>query len=187
MKKTIIFLLALSLGMASCINKNSTPKEVTNAETSSNNVVSKATTKNDAISYDTYINPRFGFSIMYPTFLTPEPEPENGDGRIFSKGEDEEMSVFASYNVLDESIEDLFEECKNTYIGTVSYAVQKDNWFVVSGTDDEGTILYRKTILTDDVEYTVDLIYPKAKKQLYDEIVEKVTKSFNVDLEVTYE
>ena len=97
------------------------------------------------------------------------------------------MSVFASYNVLDESIEELFKECKSSYIGTVSYAVQKDNWFVVSGTDEEGTILYRKTILTNDIEYTVNLIYPKAKKQLYDEIVEKVTKSFNVGLEITHQ
>ncbi len=187
MKKTIIFLLALALGMTSCFNKNSTSKEITKAETSSDNVVSKATTNNEAIRYDTYTNTRFGFSIMYPTFLTPEPEPENGDGRIFSKGKYEEMSVYASYNVLDESIEELFKECKNSYIGNVSYAVQKDNWFVVSGTNEEGTILYRKTILTDDVEYTVNLIYPKAKKQIYDEIVEKVTKSFDIDLEVIYE
>lgn len=187
MKKTIVFIIALALGMTSCFNKNSTPKEITNAETQANNVSSKVTTHNDAISYDTYTNPRFGFSIMYPTFLTPKPEPENGDGRIFTKGEDEEMSVFASYNVLDESIEELFKECKGSYIGTVSYAVQKDNWFVVSGTDEEGTILYRKTILTDGIEYTVNLIYPKAKKKLYDEIVEKVTKSFDVGLEVIYQ
>ncbi|MCR5658876.1 MAG: hypothetical protein K6G25_06075 [Bacteroidales bacterium] len=180
MKKTLVFLLALAIGMASCSNNNSQTKEATKPTTSSESHETKSPT-NDAINYDTYINPRFGFSILYPTFLIPEPEPENGDGRIFTKGKDEEMSVFASYNVLDDSIEELFKECKNSYIGNISYAVQKDNWFVVSGTNDEGTILYRKTILTDDVEYTVNLIYPKAKKQLYDEIVDKVTKSFNVD------
>lgn len=180
MKKTLVFLLALAIGMASCSNNNSQTKEATKPTTSSESHETKSPT-NDAINYDTYINPRFGFSILYPTFLIPEPEPENGDGRIFTKGKDEEMSVFASYNVLDDSIEELFKECKNSYIGNISYAVQKDNWFVVSGTNEEGTILYRKTFLTDDVEYTVNLIYPKAKKQLYDEIVDKVTKSFNVD------
>lgn len=181
MKKTIIFLFALALGMTSCFNNSSNPKEIKKTETPSNNIGSKATTHNDAINYNTYTNPRFGFSIMYPTFLSPQPEPENGDGRIFTNGKDEEMSVFASYNVLDDTIEELFKECKGSYIGTVTYAVQKDNWFVVSGTDEEGTILYRKTILTDDVEYTVNLIYPKAKKQFYDEIVEKVIKSFDVE------
>ena len=185
MKKSIIFILALALGMASCFNNHSDKKKTVEPTTSSKTIESQKTT-NEKVSYDTYTNPRFGFSILYPTFLTPKPEPENGDGRIFSKG-DEEMSVFASYNVLDDSIEELFKECKNSYIGTVSYAVQKDNWFVVSGTNEEGTILYRKTILTDDVEYTLNLLYPKAKKQLYDEIVEKVTKSFNVGLEVTYQ
>ena len=185
MKKALFFLLALAIGMASCSNNNSKTKEAKQTTPSTENLNTKSPT-NDAISYDTYTNPRFGFSIMYPTFLSPQPEPENGDGRIF-KGVNEEMSVFASYNVLDDSIEKLFKECKNSYIGTVSYAVQKDNWFVVSGTDEEGTILYRKTILTNDIEYTVNLIYPKAKKQLYDEIVEKVTKSFNVGLEITHQ
>ena len=181
MKKALIVLLALAIGMASCSNNNSKTKEATKPSTSSEKLDTKSPTNDD-----TYTNPRFGFSIMYPTFLSPQPEPENGDGRIF-KGENEEMSVFASYNVLDESIEELFKECKSSYIGTVSYALQKDNWFVVSGTNEEGTILYRKTILTDDIEYTVNLIYPKAKKQLYDEIVEKVTKSFNVGLEITHQ
>ena len=185
MKKALFFLLALAIGMASCSNNNSKTKEAKQTTPSTENLNTKSPT-NDAISYDTYTNPRFGFSIMYPTFLSPQPEPENGDGRIF-KGVNEEMSVFASYNVLDDSIEKLFKECKNSYIGTVSYAVQKDNWFVVSGTDEEGTILYRKTILTNDIEHTVNLIYPKAKKQLYDEIVEKVTKSFNVGLEITHQ
>ena len=146
MKKALIVILALAIGMASCSNNNSKTKEATKPSTSSENLDTKSPT-NDAISYDTYTNPRFGFSIMYPTFLSPQPEPENGDGRIF-KGVNEEMSVFASYNVLDDSIEELFKECKSSYIGTVTYAVQKDNWFVVSGTNEEGTILYRKTILT---------------------------------------
>ena len=184
MKKTLFFLLALAIGMASCSNDNPKTKEATKPTTSSENLDTKPST-NDAVSYETYINPRFGFSILYPTFLTPQPEPENGDGRTFSNGKGEVISVFASYNVLDDSIEELFKECKSSYIGTVSYAVQKDNWFVVSGTDEEGTILYKKTILANDIEYTVNLIYPKAKKQRYDEIVEKVTKSFNVGLEVT--
>ncbi len=83
MKKTIIILFALALGTASCSNNcsnNSTQKETTKPETSS-------------ISYDSYTNPRFGFSIMYPTFLSPQPESENGDGRVFSNGKNEEMSV----------------------------------------------------------------------------------------------
>ncbi len=88
---------------------------------------------------------------------------------------------------MDDSIEKLFKECKSSYNGNVSTEVKIDNWYEVSGTDEEGTILYRKTILTNDIEHTVNLIYPKAKKQLYDEIVEKVTKSFNVGLEITHQ
>lgn len=174
MKKTIIILFALALGMASCSNNcanSSAQKEEVKPETTS-------------ISYDSYTNPRFGFSIMYPTFLTPQPESENGDGRVFSNG-NEEMSVYASNNVLDQSIEDLFQACQNSVNGTVTEFTQKDNWFEVSGTNSENNVFYRKTILKDDVEYTVSVTYPKDKKQVYDEILKKITESFKVGLEVT--
>ena len=175
MKKALLYFFALAIVLASCSNN------------SSNNKAPKETPKPDSpsITYDVYTNSRFGFSIMYPTFLSPQPEPENGDGRVFSNGKDEEMSVYASYNVLDQSIEELYQECQSNVDGTVTYADQKDNWFLVSGTNEEGTILYRKTILTDDIEYTVSVTYPKDKKQQYDEIVEKVAESFKVGLEVT--
>lgn len=174
MKKTVIFLFALALGMASCSNNcsnSSTQKETAKAETSS-------------ISYDSYTNPRFGFSIMYPTFLTPQPESENGDGRVFSNGKNEEMRVYASHNVLDQSIEDLYQACQNNLDETVTYSDQKDNWFVVSGTNSENNCFYRKTLLTDNVEYTFTMTYPIDKKQQFDDIVKKVAESFNVGLEV---
>ena len=175
MKKALLYFFALTIGLASCSNN------------SSNNTTQKETPKPDSpsITYDVYTNSRFGFSIMYPTFLSPQPEPENGDGRVFSNGKDEEISVYALHNVLDQSIEDLYQECQSSVDGTVTYADQKDNWFVVSGTNSEGKILYRKTILHDDVEYTVSVTYPKDKKQQYDEIVKKVAESFHVGLEVT--
>lgn len=183
MKKALFFLLALAIGMASCSNNNSHTKEATKPTTSSENLDTKSPT-NDAISYDTYINPRFGFSILYPTILSPQPEPENGDGRVFSNGKDEEMSVYASHNVFDSSIEELYKTCLDGFEGVVSTSIQKDNWFEVSGSN-AGHNLYKKTILHDDVEYTVYVTYPKDKEQTYKEIIEKITESFKVGLEVT--
>ena len=180
MKKTILFILALALGMASCSNNNSSPKETTEKTTT-------ASLDSKAISYDTYTNPRFGFSIMYPTFLSPEPESENGDGQSFSNGKDEEMSVYAGYNVLDNSIEELYQNFQNSIEGIPSHAVQKDNWFEVSGAHSDNTLFYRKTIMVDDVEYTVSVTYPKDKEQLYDGILKKIAESFIVGLEVSYQ
>ena len=106
MKKTIVFFLAIALSIASCTNNNSTTKETTLSTTSSNNLDSK-TTKNNSINYETYVNPRFGFSILYPSFLTPEPEPDNGDGRTFSDDNNEKINVYAQYNAMEYSIEEL--------------------------------------------------------------------------------
>ena len=185
MKKTIVFILALALSIAACTNNNSASKETTKSATSLNTFDSK-TTKNNGIIYETYVNPRFGFSILYPSFLTPEPEPDNGDGRTFSNDNNEKIRVYAQYNVMDYSIEELQQMYENTIDGTITYSTQKNNWFVLSGVNSENNIYYMKTILSNGIEHTVLLTYPQDKKQLYNEIVNRVTKSFRVGLEITY-
>ena len=35
------------------------------------------------VSYNSYTNARYGYTVYYPDFLTPQPEPTNGDGRKF--------------------------------------------------------------------------------------------------------
>ena len=185
MKKTIILFLFLAIGLASCTNNNPSSKETTEQEKTPNSNNPKEAT-NSSISYSVYTNPRFGFSILYPTFLSPEPEPENGDGRVFSNDNGEQICVFAQQNIMNYSIEELQQMCENSIDGTITYSAQKDNWFVLSGINSEDNIYYIKTILSNDIEYSVSLTYPQDKKQLYNEIVNEVTKSFKVGLEVTY-
>lgn len=184
MKNTLFIFLILVFGITSCSNNNSVFKETTESATPSNNQDSKIVT-NNGINYETYVNPRFGFSIEYPTFLTPEPESDNGDGRVFSNGKNEKIVVSAQYNILDYSIEELLQMCKNSIDGTITYSAQKSNWFVLSGINQENNIYYWKTILTNGIEYTVCITYPQDRKQIYNEIVNSVTESFRVGLEVT--
>ncbi|NJK99362.1 MAG: hypothetical protein HC838_13895 [Spirulinaceae cyanobacterium RM2_2_10] len=52
------------------------------------------------LSYQLYINPRFGYAVLYPpTVLEPQPPPANGDGRRFvAVSGDIVMTVFGAHN-----------------------------------------------------------------------------------------
>ena len=78
---------------------------------------------------------------------------------------------------MEKTLEELFEDSKSR---TDTYSASKDNWFVVSGINEQGNIYYKKTILKNDVEYTVELVYPKAIKSEYNNVLKKVINSFRV-------
>ena len=176
------FLILTVLLLYSCSNnKPSSIEEPKAVNVQPEEVEQNNSIPSQQIDYETYLNSRYGYSITYPTFLTPQPEACNGDGRVFTNGNNEEMRVYAVYNVLERSIQDLKEIQEDMIDGSIDYSVQKKNWFVLSGINSDGNIYYLKTILNEDTEYTVQITYPKEKKELYDEIVEKVTKSFCVE------
>lgn len=137
------------------------------------------------IEYDTYVNTRFGYSISYPTFLTPQPEAYNSDGREFTKGDNEKITVYAMYNVMESTIQELKQMREKSIDGSVVYYAQKNNWYVLSGINSAGNIYYLKTILYNDTEYTVQLTYPQDKKEFYNEIIDKVISSFDVEWSVS--
>ena len=137
------------------------------------------------IEYDTYVNTRFGYSISYPTFLTPQPEAYNSDGREFTKGDNEKIAVYAMYNVTESTIQELKRMREKSIDGSIVYYAQKNNWYVLSGINSAGNIYYLKTILYNDTEYTVQLTYPQDKKEFYNEIIDKVINSFDVEWSVS--
>lgn len=129
------------------------------------------------VSYEEYYNPRFDFSVSYPSFFKRKYEAANQDGCEFEFGNNYSMRVYGMNNVLEKTIKELFKDSKKS---TDTYSTSKDNWFIVSGVNEQGNIYYRKTILEDEVEYVVELVYPQAKKTEYDAVVKKVISSFQV-------
>lgn len=129
------------------------------------------------VSYDDYYNPRFDFSVSYPTFFVRKYEAANQDGCEFAFGNNYSMRVYGMNNVLEKTIKELFKDSKKS---TDTYSTSKDNWFVVSGVNEQGNIYYRKTILENNVEYVVELVYPRAHKTEYEAVVKKVISSFQV-------
>ena len=135
----------------------------------------------DAISYKTYGNSRFGYSIAYPAgILIPQGEADNGDGQKFlSKDEKVVMLVYGQFNVLNQTLKNAFSEAlrEGTPGGAVTYKLLKDNWFVVSGTV-SNRVFYQKTMLVGNTFKTFRIEYPESQKAAFDRITVEIAKSF---------
>ncbi len=139
------------------------------------------------INYENYCNSRFQFCIDYPRDLTSQGEAENGDGQIFlSKDKQTEVRAYGMMAI--EEFDKLSQQYETAITGiTVSYKVIKPSWFIFSGTDKKGNIVYRKTVkkkLDDymnggpqDVFQTLMITYPVSQKKLYDPYCGKIAKS----------
>lgn len=130
-----------------------------------------------SVSFADYYNSRYDFSVSYPTFFVRKYEAANQDGCEFLFGNNYSMKAYAVNDVSERTVKELFEDNKKS---TDTYSTSKDNWFIVSGVNEQGNIYYCKTILENDVEYVVELVYPQAQKTEYDAVIKKVFGSFQV-------
>ena len=138
------------------------------------------------VKYSTYSNPRFGFSIEYPSeLLVMQPPSFTGDGRVFtSKSGDAELRVWGQFNALFRSVAEERNEALKDYGQSVTYRKGLRNGFVISGLKD-GKVFYQKTLYHKfkgvDVFYTFVLMYPVGQRKLYDPLVRRIANSFTFD------
>ena len=125
-------------------------------------------TNNSDITFNSYQNSRFNYTITYPSFLTQSQESENGDGCKFYMDDNTYLVVSGAYNALDESIVSRYYKCKSK---PVTYSMQKDNWFVIS-------IFYTKTVLQNGVFFTATFYYPAKDKDKYNPVIKKIFTNF---------
>lgn len=131
-----------------------------------------------------YENPRFGFSFTYPAHVfTPEPEPENGDGnRFFATDAEAIISVWGSYNTLDQNPKSYFEWARNEVgvVDNITYKRIAKDWLIISGYK-SGMVYYEKTIFSCNFQRTtsVSITYPASRKKDYDGMVGRLTKSLD--------
>jgi hypothetical protein len=131
---------------------------------------------NQGVTYRTYSNARYAFSIAYPVgILVPQGEPDNGDGQKFvSRDGRASLTAFGS-NRLDRSLQDEFQSAQENR--AVSYKVLKRDMFVVSGTEN-GKIFYQKTLLRGEVFKTFILEYDEQERATFDSITSRIARSF---------
>jgi hypothetical protein len=132
----------------------------------------------------TYVNERFGSRIDYPaSIFHPEPPPENGDGRRF-KARDAEFTISAGYNVISDTLQSLEKSLRQPEPGSpadfanVTYRLSKGDVLVLSGFRGD-KVYYDKFVFTRDQEtiHHFAITYPASAKNIYDPIVERMSKS----------
>ena len=137
---------------------------------------SETTATNDSdIIFNSYQNSRFNYTITYPSFLNKRQESENGDGCKFYMDDNTYLIGSGMYNALDESIISRYNEYKSK---SVTYSIQKDNWFVISDYTSDGNIFYTKTALQNGVFFTATFYYPVKDKDKYNSVIKKIFTNF---------
>jgi len=134
-----------------------------------------------SVLYASYLNARYGYAISYPsTFLRPEPESDNGDGRKFTTSDNSVLlTVWGENNVTGATLRSLYKGQADAVAPgrVVSYKVIKPQWFVVSWSEN-GRLFYRKTIARKEGFATFILEYDEGKRGTFDPMVPAIAASF---------
>ena len=144
-----------------------------------NNRGSKNSSKNSGdISYSTYTNTRYLFSIDYPSFLYPGVPPTNNDGLVFTSA-DGRVSLTASgaNNALFYTIQDFYNEDLSHLSVNPSYKHLGSNNYSISW-EENGMIHYSYTILGEESVNSFNFIYPSSEKDYYDPVINRIYNSF---------
>jgi len=132
-----------------------------------------------------YCNDRYGFCVDYPSSLTMDPPPANGDGRRFHDPNGFLLIVSGINNVLDDTVEtEMKSQSKD--IEKITYRSEGKNWFVLSGYKGSD-VVYLKTYVGEGAVNHLYIKYPAQKKADYTETVTIISRSFKPgDLNVAH-
>lgn len=129
-------------------------------------------------TYNTYTNPRFGFTVQYPSTFIQGPAPTNNDGRDFSNGEASILAYAGHINVLEnnETIETYYNRALENAPGSISYKRLGSDWYVISYRAGTNTV-YEKSIIGESIISTVIITYPSSKQDYYEPMVTYISKT----------
>jgi hypothetical protein len=145
-----------------------------------------------ATEWKTYRDDTAGYSITYPAYLRLASPPEGAQGMGIWRtkhfvSSDGSVELYLEFRPLEDS------ETLNSFFGdevsrrtqggdNVQYTFQKDNWFVITGTNAKGFDYYTKAYFFNDSTgrwyISWDFVYPHAQHKLYDPLVTPIAKGF---------
>jgi hypothetical protein len=130
------------------------------------------------VSYQHYANPRYGFSVDYPSDLAAKAPPDNGDGQAFAS-DDGYVEFIASGINNAESLKpaEYLKQIILPSLKNVTYQAQRSNWFIVSWTDGN-TIGYEKVIVGNKSVNSFSIKYPVSRKAEFDPVIKHISDSF---------
>jgi len=128
------------------------------------------------------VNNRWGFSFSYPASLIPEPVPANGGGRRYHSADQEvSFAAFGSHTHPDDFAESLNGFWKKELAdrgNTVTYKLKKEDFYVVSGVNQNGYEFYHKVFFYPTYWVEFEITYPHSKRQKYDAWVDRIAHDF---------
>lgn len=134
-------------------------------------------------AWTTYKNPRFGYSIYYPSglFAAGQP-PENGGGMTFTSRDGRaKIVVFGSNNADKLSVREYRRVLLDEFGGydKLDYSPVGQTWFVLSGYRAEN-IYYQKVMFTcgGGIINVLSMTFPTAEKPFYESLVELIEDNF---------
>lgn len=131
--------------------------------------------------WGTYTNVRYGYATCFPAdILRAQPEADAGDGRKFVSADGAQLSVFGQWNVdhssLSEWATDEAKGLKGTK-GHITYRAARANWLVLSGSGENASEFYTKTIRRGDEEFvTMQFTYSAKRARFYRPIIERLSR-----------
>jgi hypothetical protein len=132
-----------------------------------------------ALTYDTYRNERYGFTVDYPANLLRPDEPVgDGHGQAFASPDGSaSLLVYGTERGTEAALREDYETELARDDLRVTYQVIRSDWFVVSGYQGP-YIFYQRTHRTEGGLRTFRLRHHATDKDYFDPIVERLSHSF---------
>lgn len=132
-----------------------------------------------AEQWETYTNPRFGFSFEYPASFKLGREPGNHSGRYIDSKDGKfwifAVSHFLMFSPLDES----WKMSLKAYGDTITYKYKTPTWFVICTNYKNQNLCYKFFASTETGTYSyIKVGYPKAMEKKYAPIAKRIFKSY---------
>ncbi|MGV4528871.1 hypothetical protein [Ornithobacterium rhinotracheale] len=139
---------------------------------------------NEITNYVEYCNNRFDICMNYPSNFNPEPEPTNGDGRVFSnKPDGAEIRIFGTTFSPRTQLEEIVQSMKKEL--EIYNLKQDKNRVEVFGFDKENNNLYHEILIIkkqakskNDELCSLSFIYPHAKRKKFKSYWRIISNSF---------
>lgn len=128
-------------------------------------------------TFEKYENPRFGFKINYPSFLTEKKESDNGDGVILQNKENTVVVILSGINnALNQQPKELYEGYINNTKG-ITYKKLIGNSFMLAAENGNNSYFIYETVGEGSIN-TFIVGFPKEDSKEFDKIIKEMKKSF---------
>lgn len=136
-------------------------------------------------TFPKYCNARFNYCISYPKFLNPQPESENGDGRVFKNKEGENvLTVFGRINQDEDgkriSLKKQFDQdiaVLKSALSDVTYKKFYSDYYVIRGFK-YTKAFYRKVIVKPDKICIAIIECDDGETKIFDKVSTEIFKDF---------